>query len=139
MLLLIGMAVLAGVLGSVTDWLFMGVLFHDAYNRHPEIWRPAIGAGRDKTAVLLSVAIGFLMSFAIVGLCAFANVAGVVQGTLVALLAWIAGPLAVMAINGLFIKLDPRIIVAHSIGYLLRFVLAGAAAGLALSLHLRIG
>jgi len=139
MLLLIGMAVLAGVLGSVTDWLFMGVLFHDAYNRHPEIWRPAIGAGRDKTAVLLSVTIGFLMSFAIVGLCAFANVAGVMQGTLVALLAWIAGPLAVMAINGLFIKLDPRIIVAHSIGYLLRFVLAGAAAGLALSLQPRIG
>jgi len=133
MLLLIGMAVLAGVLGSVTDWLFMGVLFHDAYNRHPEVWRPAIAAGRDKTAVLLSVAIGFVMSFAIVGLCALADVAGVVQGTLVALLAWIAGPLAIMAINGLFIKLDPRIIVAHSIGYLLRFVLAGAAAGLALS------
>jgi len=138
MLLLIGMAVLAGVLGSVTDWLFMGVLFHDAYNRHPEVWRPAIAAGRDKTAVLLSVAIGFVMSFAIVGLCALADVAGVVQGTLVALLAWIAGPLAIMAINGLFIKLDPRIIVAHSIGYLLRFVLAGAAAGLALSLQ-RIG
>lgn len=139
MLLLIGMAVLAGVLGSVTDWLFMGVLFHDAYNRHPEVWRPAIAAGRDKTAVLLSVAIGFVMSFAIVGLCALADVAGVVQGTLVALLAWIAGPLAITVINGLFIKLDPRIIVAHSIGYLLRFVLAGAAAGLALSLHLRIG
>ena len=139
MLLLIGMAVLAGVLGSVTDWLFMGVLFHDAYNHHPEIWRPAIGAGRDKTAVLLSVTIGFLMSFAIVGLCALAGVAGAVQGTLVALLAWIAGPLAVTVINGLFIKLDPRIIVAHSIGYLLRFVLAGAAAGLALSLQPRIG
>jgi hypothetical protein len=139
MLLLIGMAVLAGVLGSVTDWLFMGVLFHDAYNRHPEVWRPAIAAGQDRTAVLLSVAIGFVMSFAIVGLCALADVAGVVQGTLVALLAWIAGPLAVMMINGLFIKLDPRIIAAHSIGYLLRFVLAGAAAGLALSLHLRIG
>jgi membrane protein YqaA with SNARE-associated domain len=138
MLLLIGMAVLAGVLGSVTDWLFMGVLFHDAYNRHPEVWRPAIAAGRDKTAVLLSVAIGFVMSFAIVGLCALADVAGVVQGTFVALLAWIAGPLAITVINGLFIKLDPRIIVAHSIGYLLRFVLAGAAAGLALSLQ-RIG
>jgi hypothetical protein len=139
MLLLIGMAVLAGVLGSLTDWLFMGVLFHDAYNRHPEVWRPAIAAGRDRTAVLLSVAIGFVMSFAIVGLCALAGVAGVVQGTLVALLAWIAGPLAITVINGLFIKLDPRIIIAHSIGYLLRFVLAGAAAGLALSQHPRIG
>jgi hypothetical protein len=139
MLLVIGMAVLAGVLGSLTDWLFMGVLFHDAYNRHPEVWRPAIAAGQDRTAVLLSVAIGFVMSFAIVGLCALAGVAGVVQGSMVALLAWIAGPLAITVINGLFIKLDPRIIVAHSIGYLLRFVLSGAAAGLALSQQPPIG
>jgi hypothetical protein len=47
MLIVIGATVVAGVLGSFTDWLFMGVLFHDAYNRHPEIWRPAIAAGQD--------------------------------------------------------------------------------------------
>ena len=134
MLLLIGLAVLAGLLGSFTDWLFMGVLFHDAYNRYPEIWRPAIAAGKDKTAVLLSAAIGFVMSFAIVGLCLVAGIAGVAQGVRVALLAWIAGPLAIMAINGLFIKLDPKLVISHSIGYLLRFVLAGIAAGLALPL-----
>lgn len=135
MLLVVGAALVAGLLGSFTDWLFMGVLFHDAYHRYPEVWRPAIAAGQEKTAILLSAAIGFVMSFAIVGLCALAGAAGVVQGALMALLAWIAGPLAIMAINGLFIKLDPRVIVAHSIGYLLRFVLAGAAGGFALSLQ----
>ena len=135
MLLVIGATVVAGVLGSFTDWLFMGVLFHDSYNRHPEIWRPGIAAGRERTAILLSTAIGFLMTFAIVGLCVVAGVSGIAQGCGVALLAWVAGPLAIMVINGLFIKMDARVVVAHSIGYLLRFVLAGAAAGLVLPLQ----
>jgi hypothetical protein len=132
MLLLIGAVAAAGVLGSFTDWLFMGVLFHSAYNRHPEVWRPGIAAGQDKNAILLSVAIGFVMTGAIAALCVFAGVSGIGGGLIVALLAWIAGPLALMLINGLFIKLDIRIIAAHSIGYLARFVLAGVAAGMVL-------
>src|SRR5215472_9768182 len=132
MLLVVGASLVAGVVGSFTDWLFMGVLFHDSYNRYPEVWRPGIAEGSEKTAILISTAIGFVMTFAIVGLCVLAGVSGVAQGCGVALLAWIAGPLAIMAINGLFIKLDHRIVAAHSIGYLLRFVFAGAAAGLAL-------
>jgi hypothetical protein len=135
MLLVIGAAMAAGILGSFTDWLFMGVLFHDSYKHYPEVWRPGIAAGQEKTAILLSTAIGFLMTFAIVGLCVLVGIAGIAQGCGLALLAWIAGPLAVMVINGLFIKLDARIVVAHSIGYLFRFVLAGVAAGLALPMQ----
>ena len=33
-------------------------------------------------------------------------------------------------INGVFIKIDPKIIVAHCLGYLARMVMAGVAAGL---------
>lgn len=97
------------------------------------MWRPGIAAGTEKSAILLSVGIGFVMSFAIVGLCWLAGVTTIGGGLALSLLAWIAGPLAIMVINGLFVKLDIRIVVSHSIGYLLRFVLAGAAAGLALS------
>jgi len=135
MLIVAGATVAAGVLGSLTDWLFMGVLFHSAYNRHPEVWRPAIAAGQDKSAILLSTAIGFVMSAAIVALCGFAQVGSVGGGLLIAVLAWIAGPLALMTINGLFIKLNVRVIVAHSFGYLARFALAGIAAGLTLPLR----
>jgi hypothetical protein len=70
------------------------------------------------------------MSADIVVLCGFAQVGSVGGGLLVAFLACIAGPLALMTINGLFIKLDVRIIGTHSFGYLVRFVLAGIAAGL---------
>jgi len=135
MLIIIGAALAAGVLGSLTDWLFMGVLFHHAYNRYPEIWRSAIAAGQDKSAVLYSAAIGFVMSAAIVALCAVAQVRSVEAGIAVASLAWVAGPLSLMIINGLFIKLDARIIAAHSFGYLARFALAGIAARLTLPLR----
>ena len=33
-------ATIAGlVLASLADWLFAGVLFHDRYQTHPEVWR----------------------------------------------------------------------------------------------------
>ena len=33
-------AVVSGaVLGSLADWLFAGILFHERYQRHPEVWR----------------------------------------------------------------------------------------------------
>ena len=135
MLIVAGATIAAGVLGSLTDWLFMGVLFHGAYNRYPEVWRPDIAAGQERNAILLSAVIGFVMSAAIVALCGYAHVGSAGGGLLVAVLAWIAGPLALMTINGLFIKLDVRVIVAHSFGYLARFALAGIAAGLTLPLR----
>ena len=29
----------AGLATSLTDWLFMGVLFHEKYLAFPEVWR----------------------------------------------------------------------------------------------------
>lgn len=109
MLLFVGAVVAAGMLGSFTDWLFMGVLFHAAYSHYPEVWRPGIAAGNEKNAIILSTVIGFVMTIAIIALCVFAGVTSIVGGLAVALLAWIAGPLAVTVVNGLFIKLDARI------------------------------
>ena len=31
--------VAAGVAGSFTDWLFFGMIFHDKYLVHPEVWK----------------------------------------------------------------------------------------------------
>jgi hypothetical protein len=124
--------VVAGALGSLTDWLFMGVLFHDAYNAHPEIWRPGIRDGADKGAIIVSSVLGFVITGAVVGLCVFAGVHSIAGGLAVGVLAWLAGPPTVIVINGLFIKIDPRITLAHCLGYGARIVLAGLAAGVAL-------
>jgi len=122
---------IAGTLGSLTDWLFMGVLFHESYNRYPEIWRPGIRDGKDRMAIVWSSLLGYVMTAGVVGLCRMARVDSVVGGLLVALLAWIAGPVIILIVNGLFIKMDRKIVFAHGVGYLARMLLAGMAAGFA--------
>ena len=132
MLLIIAAVIAAGTLGSLTDWLFMGVLFHDAYDAHPEVWRPGIRDGADKGAIIASSLLGYLITAAVVGLCVVARVHGIGGGLLVGALAWLAGPPVVLIVNGLFIKIDPRITAAHCLGYGARMLLAGLAGGLAL-------
>jgi hypothetical protein len=124
----------AGTVGAFTDWLFMGVLFHAAYNAHPEIWRPGIRDGADRGAIIWSSALGYVITGAVVGLCLLARVHTILGGLGVAALAWLAGPPVVIVINGLFIKIDPKITFAHCLGYGARMLLAGAAAGFALGL-----
>ena len=132
--MLIAAAFGAGTVSSFTDWLFMGVLFHDAYNTYPEIWWPGIRDGKDRGAVIWSSIIGYIMSAAIVALCALAGAASIVTGLEIAALACAAGPLTILVINGLFIKFDPKITFAHCLGWLARMALAGGAAGYVLSL-----
>jgi hypothetical protein len=132
MLAIVVAFVVAGALGSLTDWLFMGVLFHDAYNRYPEVWRPGIRDGADKSAIIASSALGFLMTGAMIGLCALAGVHSIPGGVAVGALSWLAGPPVVIVVNGLFMKVDPRITLAQCLGYAARLVLAGLAAGMAL-------
>ena len=128
-------AILAsGILGSFTDWLFMGVLFHDAYNIYPEVWRPGIREGTNKGAIIWASVLGFVVSAGVVALCAVAGVGGIWSGLGVALLAWIAGPPVVIIVNNMFVKIDAKITVAHCLGYLARMLIAGAAAGIVLPL-----
>ncbi len=119
----------AGTLAAFTDWLFMGVLFHAAYNRYPEVWWPGIRESKEMGPIIWSSIIGYAMTAAIFVLCSWAGVHSIMAGLAVAAVSWIAGPLGIVVINGFFIKIDPRITVAHSIGYLARFAIAGAAAG----------
>jgi hypothetical protein len=123
---IVGAIAAAGTLGSFTDWLFMGVLFHGAYNKYPEVWWPR---GRSESrAILWSSVIGYVMSAGVVGLCVLADASSIPRGLGVAALAWTAGPLVVVVINGFFIKIDPKITFAHCVGWLARMALAGAAA-----------
>jgi hypothetical protein len=130
-MIIIAIAV-AGTLGSLTDWLFMGVLFHGAYNRYREIWRPGIRDGGGRGAIIWSSVLGYAVTAAVVALRALARVRGVWEGLEVGVLVWIAGPTLVVIINGMFINLDPKITFAHGLGYRARILMAGLAAGLAL-------
>src|ERR1017187_10834384 len=60
--------VAAGLAASFTDWLFMGVLFHEKYKAYPEIWRKAPGSP-DTTLILLSTGLGLITAAVFAALC----------------------------------------------------------------------
>jgi hypothetical protein len=43
------------------------------------------------------------------------------------------GPLVISPTNGMWVKIDPLVTAAHTIGYSMRFLIAGLAAGFVLS------
>ena len=125
---------LAGTIGMFTDWLFMGVLFHDRYNRYPEVWWPGLRQkAADTRAILISTALGYLTALGVVALCIDGHADSLAHSLFLAFLAWLAGPLVMQLTNGFWIKTDPLITVAHSAGWLVRFLLAGLAAGIFLA------
>jgi hypothetical protein len=72
------------------------------------------------------------MTAAVVFLCVLAGVARMRAGVLVGALCWVT-PACVIVINNMFVKIDPKITVAHCLGYGARLLLAGAAGGFVLA------
>jgi hypothetical protein len=120
----------AGIAATFTDWLFMGVLFHDRYLKYPEVWREGIRQGNDRSAVIYSCALDFVAAACFIGICVLADIHTLWPAVEVALLAGIAGPVVIMVSNGFFMKLDWAIVGAHSAGYVVRFLLAAIAVAL---------
>jgi hypothetical protein len=48
-------------------------------------------------------------------------------------LAAAAGPLVIAPTSGLWVRIDPMVTAAHTAGYIVRFLIAGLAAGFVLS------
>ncbi|MBV9331161.1 MAG: hypothetical protein JOZ55_06380, partial [Alphaproteobacteria bacterium] len=90
---LIALAVaVAGILATLTDWLFMGVLFHASYNRYPEVWRDR--GGNERAAIMWSSLIGFVMSAGVSCLCILAGASTFPAALIVASLRSSQGPLS---------------------------------------------
>lgn len=117
-------AVLAGaVLGSLADWLFMGVIFHSRYELHPDTWRRG-GEGRRIAAAQV---LALITSAAFVLL---ANKLGQtdLRGALkLAAMIWLIGPLPLLAANAMFIKVDHLVTASHAAGWLAKLLLIGTA------------
>jgi hypothetical protein len=119
--------VVAGTVSALTDWLFMGVLFHDRYNTYPETWWPRSGPDAERSSIIWSTALGYITAAAVVLLCMFVDPANSNRAFEVALLAWVAGPLVVVITNGVWIRIDRAVTLAHALGYLARFLIAAGA------------
>ncbi len=122
----------AGTIASFSDWYFMGVLFRDRYQATPETWWPRQQS--ETMPILYSTAFGYVTAAAVIALCAMAGVDSVWSGIKVGFIAWLAGSFVQVATTHIWVRIDPKVSIAHALGYLARFLIAGIAAGIALPL-----
>ena len=122
---LVWAALIGALLGSLADWLFMGVLFHSRYLVYPEVWRP--GAGAVRYRIVLAQALALVTSAAFVALAWKLGQDDLVGNLKLAAMIWLIGPLPLLLGNALFIKLDPLVTASHAAGWLVKLVLVAAA------------
>lgn len=116
----------ASVVASFSDWLFMGILFHDKYASAPEIWRSP--GGDERRPILYSQLVGVLSCGAFAFLCTRAQALTIPQSMGAAVVVWLAGPVVVLAQMVLWTKLHPLIGLSQSLGWLVRFIVTGLLA-----------
>jgi hypothetical protein len=116
----------SGIVSSLTDWLFMGDLLYKRYDRYPEIWRFPRGEGEAK-AIAWSGPLPFLTCAFFALICHQLHVHGYGSAFKLALEIWLACPLPLILTNALFIKVQPMIAAAHSLGWLVKLGVAAAA------------
>jgi hypothetical protein len=122
----------ASVATSFSDWYFMGVLFHDKYLAHPEVWRHTGNHRSETLAIVWSTLVGVVSSAAFLWLCGHLGLAGQNGAFLLAFGLWLAGPLPLLFIQTAFIKIHPLNTLASLLGWLVRFTICAAAARLLL-------
>jgi len=118
---------LASVVTSFSDWLFMGVLFHKKYLASPEIWRSSAGANEPRF-IVYSQLMGILSCAAFTYLCVKASTLTIGASLTTATLVWLAGPVVVLAHMVIWTKLHPLIGVSQSLGWLVRFIVTALIA-----------
>jgi hypothetical protein len=127
-------AVLLYIIASgLTDWFFFGVLFHNKYSVHPEVWRRAQGSGGEGKAIAWSTLISLLTIAGFICACTTFSIHGLHLTLEFAAFIWIIAPLPLTITNALFVKLHPLIVVSHSLGWLARLLIAAATVGWLLS------
>lgn len=119
--------VVSGIATSVTDFLFMGMLFHDKYSQHPEVWRRPKGG--DPRAIAWSTLMGFIVCAMFTFVCYRLNlqIYSVTVTLKLALAVWAMGALPLIISNSLWMKLHPQIAVAHALGWLAKFAVTAVA------------
>jgi hypothetical protein len=118
---------------SLTDWYFMGVLFHDKYMAHPETWRNTGNAKGERLAVALSTLVGFLACAMFIHLALHLGLTGWHTAIAFAVGAWLAVAVPLIVTNGFFIKIHPLNSLAMCLGWLARLLVC------AICTHLFLG
>ena len=123
--------VTATVATSFTDWFFMGVLFHDKYMSHPEIWRSQPGDRKaENLAIALSTLVGLFSCAMFIHICQYLGLLGWHEAIAFALGCWLSVALPLIVTNGLFVKFHPLNSLANALGWLVRLLISAICAHL---------
>ena len=120
--------VVAVVVCSLTDWLFMGVLFHEKYKQHPEIWRASVSGGGESKAIAWATLLTMVTCAAFVYLCVAFGHTTHPRTCALALGVWFAVPLPMLVTNAFFIKFHPLVVVSHALGWLAKLLVCALSA-----------
>ena len=126
---LVWATLLGGLLGSLADWLFAGILFHDRYFRYPEVWRAGVG---ERRRILIAQGLALVTAGAFVALAVRFGQTDLRDTLKLAAMIWLIAPLPLLLANSLFIKLDPMVTASHAAGWLAKLMLCGLAVALLL-------
>ncbi|MDB5720720.1 MAG: hypothetical protein JWP15_1338 [Alphaproteobacteria bacterium] len=117
-------ALVGALLGSLADWLFAGVIFHDRYQLTPDTWR----SGSDERMRIAAAQALCLVSSAGFVLLAWKTHQTDLRGALkLAAMIWLIAPLPMLIANAMFIRVDHRVTASHAAGWLAKLLLIAAA------------
>jgi len=122
----------ATVVSSFTDWFFFGVLFHDRYQAHPEVWREKFSGGNEWKAILMATAVSVFMAGTFLLLLYRLKLCGYSRPLELAFAIWMIAAFPATITNFIFIKLHPAVLVSHSLGWLVRLMVFAASYSLIL-------
>jgi hypothetical protein len=117
------------VLANLADWLFAGVLFHARYQTYPEVWRTR---GADPRALIAAQVMTVPTVAGLIALLLWTGRTSMGSALVFAALVWAVAAAPAILANGLFIKLDVRVVASHTLGWLVKLALIAAAASLIL-------
>lgn len=116
--------VVAGLVTSLTDWLFAGDWLHRRYT-YAEIWRP----GAETRAIAITSPLPFLTCGVLVYIIAWLGLHSVSSAVKLAAAVWLIGPLPLILTNAAFMKLHRVFVVSYATGWLVKLAIVAVAAG----------
>jgi len=121
---LVAITIGAGVVSSLTDWLFAGDWIHRRYT-YPEIWRQ----GKEGRAIALTSPLPFVTCGVFSFVAARLGLHSVSSALKLAVAVWVIGPLPLILTNAAFMKLHRVFVMSYAIGWLTKLVIVAVAVG----------
>ena len=121
---LIAITLGAGVLSSLTDWIFAGDWIHRRFT-YPEIWRQGV----EQKAIGLTSPLPFLTCGVFAYVAARLGIQSIPNTLRFASAVWMIGPLPLILANAAFIKLHRVFVASYAIGWLIKLAIVAIAVG----------